>query len=249
MTRPYTTSLRASANEGRNSQPWTAERCHKLLRQLDSRLKALRRIVRNQETAQEKCMRPAQNKRIRYTYSTKGTSTKNQTAFGASTMGLPDVRRVAFESSHENTDGSNIPPSSASGASATRKMMALDDLLESLRSLRNYVPSECYRMYEAIFDWLADLLLSTQSHTEATQPKSLLSMCLRKLPACVDDIASWQLENLGVADGPSSGLDVVLDLYTQLEKFGHQGLGWSPLKQAVRAQDPAHLVQPGRLQF
>lgn len=238
MTRPYTTPLCAPANDGRHSQPWTAERCHKLLRQLDSRLKALRRIVRNQETAQEKCLRSETtgNKRIRYTYSTKGTSTKTKTAFGVSTVGLRGVRRVAFESPHENTDGSNLPPSSVTGASAMRKRMVLDDLLESLRSLRHYIPSECYRVYEAVFHWLVDLLPFTQPYAEATHPKSLLSMCLRKLPACVDDIMTWQLENPGVADGQSSGLDVVLDLYTQLEKFGHQGLGWSPLKQAVQAQ-------------
>lgn len=243
MTRPYTTPLRGSASDDRHSQPWTAERCHKLLRQLDSRLKALRRIVRNQEAAQDKCLRSEKtgNKRVRYTYGTKGTSTKSQTALGASTGALRGVRRGPFESPYENTDGSNMPPSSVTGASAGRKAVALDDLLESLRFLRNYVPSECFRVYEAIFDWLVDLLPSTQSHTETTHPKSLLSMCLRKLPACVDGIMTWQLENPGVADGPSSGLDVVLDLFTQIEKFGHQGLGWSPLKEAVRAQAVSQL--------
>lgn len=213
-----------------------------MLRQLDSRLIALRKISLSREAAQGKQLRSEEtsSKRVRYTYGTNGANTLRPNASKTSTRGLKAVRRTVSESQPIIGDASNSIYTAVSEPSGA-KTTDFDDLHESLRSLRNCVPAESYRLYQANFEWFASLLQSTQCLKGDLHPRSLLSMCLRKLPACVDDIVNWQQQNPGVTDGPSTSLDVSLDLCRQLEKFGHSGRGWAPLKQAVRAQAVSQL--------
>lgn len=113
--------------------------------------------------------------------------------------------------------------------------LAYADLLDNLHSLRGIIiPHEHYRLYKANFEWVAGLLQSTQQLSSDTQPKSLLSMCLRKIPACIDDIEAWDARNSVAAGSHSSTQDdAALEIYQQLEAFGHHG--WEPLKQTIRS--------------
>lgn len=112
------------------------------------------------------------------------------------------------------------------------------ELVDELNSVRRHVPSEIYRIYEAIFHWLNRLLHSTALHGQHARGKSLLAMCLRKIPDCVADIDAWdrqQLKDSGVKStwGVS---DAASDLYDQLEALGSPSSGWRPLRLVVRSQ-------------
>ncbi|KAL6862135.1 hypothetical protein J3F83DRAFT_762829 [Trichoderma novae-zelandiae] len=117
------------------------------------------------------------------------------------------------------------------------------ELAEELNSIRRHVPSELYRIYEAIFHWLNRLLHSTALQGKHARGKSLLAMCLRKIPECIADIDAWdrqQLKNSGVESvwGVS---DAASDLFDQLEALGSPVAGWRPLRLVVRSQ-AVHLL-------
>lgn len=243
MTLPCTTKDHGQLYITRETQQWTAEGCCKLLRQLDTRLTSLKRIIQGQEAAQDKRLRSEEpsSKRVRYTYGSNGVNKTRTNALKASSRTMRGVGRTVSEPPSITSQCEDAPELSDSCSSATHefsgiKARSLDDLYESLRSLRNSIPAVRCRIYHANFEWLSSVLQATHHQPEDRHPRSLLSMCLRKLPDCVDDIVTWQQQNPSVADGPSTTRDVSLDLYKQLEKFGHQGIGWAPLKLAVRAQ-------------
>ncbi|RFU74169.1 cysteine protease [Trichoderma arundinaceum] len=112
------------------------------------------------------------------------------------------------------------------------------DMVDELNSIRRHVPSELYRIYEAIFHWLNRLLHSTALQGKHARGKSLLAMCLRKIPACIADIDAWdrqQLKESGVESvwGTSNAAS---DLFDQLEALGSDRSGWRPLRLVVRSQ-------------
>ncbi|KAF4123306.1 hypothetical protein GMORB2_6858 [Geosmithia morbida] len=111
------------------------------------------------------------------------------------------------------------------------------DLNDELQTFRNGSPEGRYRIYTGIFSWLCELLLSTEVKENEAHKKSLLGMCLRKIPACVDDIERWDRETSQdkVTSSLNGTISVSLEIYGQLEEFGAAGLGWRPLKQTVRA--------------
>ena len=114
---------------------------------------------------------------------------------------------------------------------------ASSDLVGEMRSLRQVVTGEKYRIYEAIFGWLNGVLRSTMLEARDPHRKSLLGMCLRKVPACVANIEAYQRQvekeqgRLSVWDASN----VSFELYGQLEDLGSSESGWRPLKLAVRS--------------
>ncbi|CAM1502804.1 Fc.00g075800.m01.CDS01 [Cosmosporella sp. VM-42] len=241
-------------------QPWTAARCQRLLRQLQCRLATLRKFVNEaQKPAPRRLSKrsslndnqPAP-KRTRYTYTqrrqTSSSSTSPKTALstpprfvrtlGAMKFGhcSPAPGRVDFPTpmlrkicDQPSTPFSSLPTFEP----ATTVPRAL---LADLQLLRPLTPDGHYRIYKAIFDWLGNLLRATETKAQAPKPKSLLGMCLRRVPATMADIEAWDREvseKRGVTSvwEPSNAST---ELYEQLEGFGVAGMGWKPLKLVVR---------------
>ncbi|KAH7127719.1 hypothetical protein EDB81DRAFT_149050 [Dactylonectria macrodidyma] len=253
---------RSRPNSVDDLQPWTAARCHRLLRQLQCRLGVLRKLIHEarqpatrgiskQANSHEERTKPP--KRARYTYAQRrSTSSNHKTAnptlttpsrtvrtLGSLKLGAyppasepvefptPVLRRVCSQpavcSSSPQRDGTACSMPSA--------------LISELQSLRRLAPDGHYRIYEAIFGWLSGLLRSTESRTPAPSPKSLLGMCLRKVPAALADIEAWDSQ-VAEENGTKSVLDssnASVELYGQLEGFGTSEKGWKPLRLVVRA--------------
>ncbi|KAM5345562.1 hypothetical protein ACJ41O_011423 [Fusarium nematophilum] len=110
-------------------------------------------------------------------------------------------------------------------------------LIADLQFIRRIVPEDRYRIYEAIFNWLSGLLRSTEPLSQISHSKSLLSMCLRKVPAALAVIEAWDRQIAEEAGDKYlwGSSKTSTELYEQLEGFGVAGLGWKPLKLVVRA--------------
>ncbi|KPM46207.1 hypothetical protein AK830_g297 [Neonectria ditissima] len=262
---PSPSAHRSLADRGRSKddlQPWTAARCHRILRQLECRLGTLRKLVQEarQSTARGTSKRAGSRedntrppKRTRYTYAQRrstSTNTKNEDAtlttptrsvrtLGTMNLGrcspaservdfpTPMLRRICAQSgspgcSPKNEDNVRLEASSLAG---------------ELQTLRRLAPEGHYRIYEAIFGWLSSLLRSTEVKTSTPHPKSLLGMCLRKVPAALAEIETWDRQ-IAEQNGTKSVLDssnASIELYGQLEAMGATGLGWKPLRLVVRS--------------
>lgn len=106
-------------------------------------------------------------------------------------------------------------------------------MVSELRSLRSTAPEGHSRLYQRIFEWLSHLLTTTGPESHRQHRKSLLSMCLRQVPACVRDIEAWDRQVSKEKGEPQP--DVFLELYRQLEAFGPSSGGWRPLRLVVRS--------------
>ncbi|UKZ52283.1 hypothetical protein TrVGV298_006058 [Trichoderma virens] len=248
-----------------NSQPWTAARCQRLLRQLQSRLACLRRLISENRPAPSSGSKRASDngqestvKRVRSTYGqrpkkaasitdkTVTTPQRSVRTLGAMKLGnlsptseLVDFRTPVWRKirDHIDTPAKNIDI----------EYGLLDSLppeiVDELNSIRRHVPSDLYRNYEAIFHWLNRLLHSTALQGKHARGKSLLAMCLRKIPACIADIDAWdrqQLKESGV-ESVWDMSDAASDLFDQLEALGSSSSGWRPLRLVVRSQ-AVHLL-------
>ncbi|PHH85781.1 hypothetical protein CDD83_11177 [Cordyceps sp. RAO-2017] len=112
----------------------------------------------------------------------------------------------------------------------------LSDLFTEMRSLCLAVPATRYRVYEAIFSWLDGLLRSTACHAQDPHPHSLLSICLRRFPACIANIEAYEKQKARGQEPQSiyAASNVPCELYEQLENFGSLTHGWRPMTLAVR---------------
>ncbi|KAL6695267.1 hypothetical protein J3F84DRAFT_373947 [Trichoderma pleuroticola] len=251
--------------ESDSSQLWTAARCQRLLRQLQSRLACLRRLMSENRSAPSAGSKRASDngqestaKRVRSTYgqrAKKEASTAGQPAttpqrpvrtLGAMKLGnlsptseLVDFRTPVWRKirDHIDTPAKNIDIEHGLLDSLPSEMV------DELNSIRRHVPSELYRIYEAIFHWLNRLLHSTALQGKHARGKSLLAMCLRKVPACIADIDAWdrqQLKESGV-ESVWDMSDAASDIFDQLEALGSSGFGWRPLRLVVRSQ-AVHLL-------
>ncbi|KAH0490255.1 hypothetical protein TgHK011_001732 [Trichoderma gracile] len=247
------------------SQPWTAARCQRLLRQLQSRLASLRRLISDDHPALPTGSKRASDhghdstvKRVRCTY---GQRTK-RAAPAADKLATTPPRPVRTLGAMKL--GSLSPPSEPidfrtpvwrkirDQIDTPAKNMEIEhglldsvppELADELNSIRRHVPSDIHRIYEAIFHWLNRLLHSTALQGKHARGKSLLAMCLRKIPECIADIDAWdrqQLKDSGVKSiwGIS---DAASDLFDQLEALGSPKSGWRPLRLVVRSQ-AVHLL-------
>ncbi|RSL50626.1 hypothetical protein CEP53_008734 [Fusarium sp. AF-6] len=259
---PSAHRIMAGGSRGDKTQLWTAARCQRLLRQLQCRLVALRKLVdeAKQRTTSTRSKRPSTDddttrdrKRVRYTYGRRRSApaqTKPSTAElctpprSVRTLGAmkidrssPGEGRVDFPTPllrkfrEQSTTSQPLPTKSESANPSSSSLVA------DLQSLRRIVPESQFRIYEAIFGWMNNLLRSTDPLSHITHPKSLLGMCLRKVPAALAAIEAWD-EQIAEEEGTRFKWDssrASTELYGQLEGFGATGLGWEPLKLVVRA--------------
>ncbi|KAM6486288.1 hypothetical protein HDV62DRAFT_378418 [Trichoderma sp. SZMC 28011] len=244
-----------------NSQLWTAARCQRLLRQLQSRLACLRRLMSENRSAPAAGSKRASDngqestaKRVRSTYGQRPkkaaspvdkpattTPQRPMRTLGAMKLGnlsptseLVDFRTPVWRKirDHIDTPAKNIDIEYGLLDSLPSEMT------DELNSIRRHVPSELYRIYEAIFHWLHRLLHSTTLQGKHARGKSLLAMCLRKIPACIADIDAWdrqQLKESGV-ESVWDMSDAASDIFDQIEALGSSSFGWRPLRLVVRSQ-------------
>ena len=257
----HRSSTSSKHNHQDDLQPWTAARCQRLLRQLQSRVTSLRRLVSEakKRTSGNSSKRdnaddvpqPAA-KRTRYTYAQRRRTTSNAVptekttttpprsvrTFGTMKLNQcsPATGRVDFKTPllrkiREQPDTPIICP-----LPMARNHAVPQTLVSELQGLRRTAPDGHYRIYEAIFTWLVSLLRSTGTQASEVHPKSLLGMCLRKVPATLAEIEAWDRKMAEEAPNGSSwsSSNACLDLYGQLEGFGSTSLGWRPLKIVVR---------------
>ncbi|KAH7313260.1 hypothetical protein B0I35DRAFT_434740 [Stachybotrys elegans] len=263
ITRPVDDRSRVINNE---LQPWTAARCHRLLRQLQSRLMSLHVLVNETRTANGSTSdgpnvideRERPRKRIRQTYGQRRTTAAPRARENLSATPPRSTRTLGAM----KLDGSSPPSSQAVAptplwhrirehpetprgakddideAPTKLETPALsEDVASGLRSLKTMARPDRYRIYEAIVGWLAELLRITSGKADEPQRKSLMGMCLRKIPDCVSEIEAWDRQ---MSKEKGSGFTwkstgVSLELYEQLESFGIPGRGWRPLKLVVRS--------------
>lgn len=260
---PSAHRLSTASKQHRNEdlQPWTAARCQRLLRQLQSRITCLRKLVSEaQKTASgNSSKRPNPQdepkpirKRTRYTYAQRRRTSSNTTThetlattpprsvrtFGAMrrTQCSPATGRVDFRTPllrkiREQPDTPIVCPLPIAHTNTLPQTLASD-----LQALRRMAPDGHFRIYEAIVAWLNSLLRSTETQVSEVHPKSLLGMCLRKVPETLAEIEAWDRKMSKEAGDSSvwSSSNACLDLYGQLEGFGSTSLGWKPLKIVVR---------------
>lgn len=251
-----------------DAQPWTAARCQRLLRQLQSRLEALRKLhfkgcvesaertKRSSRVEDESEESQRASKKIRYTYGQRRQSSSSTKAVRDPMATPPRSTRTlgTMKANHESPlSGQVVVPTplwrrirdhDSSPQPAPEKMACLlgnsttslpSKLLEQLAELKSSVPSLQFRIYEAIFHWLANLLRTTGANPHEPSRKSLLGMCLRKIPACVANIEAWERQ-VSKEKGNGSkwaSSSASADMYGQLEGFGSKVSGWRPLKLVV----------------
>ncbi|KAL1871715.1 hypothetical protein VTK73DRAFT_1936 [Phialemonium thermophilum] len=107
-----------------------------------------------------------------------------------------------------------------------------------LSSLRQRTDPSLFLLYESIFRALDALLRATSSQKSTpSAPKSLLAMCLRKVPDYIGELEYWKrkdAEATGSRLAPDDS-EPSFELYSELEYLGTGGLGWKHLSTVVRA--------------
>lgn len=251
-----------------DTAPWSASRCMRILRRLESRLASLRKLVDQAPkdvqrapaaaTTQRSAKRPSrddskddqnqQRKRPRITYG--GRKKKQRIAPKQREQETPPqpirtLRAMKARSCLMQTDGLGLlAPTCANSIDQNRELcnskhqtLSPSDSATGQQHQRLQDNSERSGIHSDILVWLQSLLHSTQTSQGEPHQKSLLAMCLRKIPACIDDIDAWD-KAMAQDQAPSSihqTPDACLEIYSQLEEFGAAGLGWRPLKHTLRA--------------
>ncbi|KAI1769227.1 hypothetical protein GGR53DRAFT_475011 [Hypoxylon sp. FL1150] len=269
-------------------KPWTAARCHRLLRPLLSRIAFLRRDVMpltlpnpaddvfgqdvnragaDEQSPNKQWLKP--RKRVRLTYSQRrpsgpgseqATSTKDPRTPGTTSYlkqneksrmpgelvaATPLLRRARghlipspiltrsqrpTQESEESGDGSNQD---------FRPKRKQKDLDQRLARFRTQPASNRHGDLEAIYKSLDALLKATRTDNHRRRgARSLLDMCLRKVPQYIEELEAW--ERMEAAEnGTVSTLDnddTSAYIYNYLESFApSQALGWRHLRAVVRA--------------
>ncbi|KAG9255220.1 uncharacterized protein F5Z01DRAFT_749424 [Emericellopsis atlantica] len=108
---------------------------------------------------------------------------------------------------------------------------------ESLQSFRARIGEVRYRIYSTIFDWLRDLFLATAAAWNDPHSKSLLSMCLRRVPEYAEHIEEYERQGFAAEpmERPSSCPSASLALYSQLETLGYGPWSRALMLRAIRA--------------
>lgn len=266
--------------------PWTASRCRRLLRPLQARLSALRKVSKPDElnslsTSQATSCSPTavnrqsdkrtsdevvgttQRKKPRRTYSRRfasdegnsdpATSRVSDARRGARkqtrkpspdqsvpVVSTPLLRRARPSQSQENEAESPLPGrASISDGGNCRGPSAspLDVSLASLRALQTTTTDARYRVLEALLRDLDIFLHATESERTGSDSKSLLAMCVRKVPqyvAAVDTMEKEEAQEQGTGAffRHSSARSRI---YDELEGLGCPGRGWRSLSDMARA--------------
>ncbi|OBR13853.1 hypothetical protein CH63R_02579 [Colletotrichum higginsianum IMI 349063] len=282
---------RREADEFRQSSQsgsfWTSSRCRRLLRPLQSRLAALRKLALTEKAGpgQDACendgLDPAhhhrptkrtntqddkddfegQRKRPRRTYSRRtptGTSIdeyrpkskaplriqSRHRMSSISTPGVPNVstpilRKVRQDTMTAIPSNLTLCEKTAGFCMLSRvgKRGPLESSLNELGRLRYSLQPSRYQLYEGIIHDLYVLLRSTTPKHDTVGKKSLLAMCLQKVPRCAAEIEAWEVSK-AANHGPVSSIKKMsysLRVYDELETLGGAGNGWSHLRIVLRA--------------
>ncbi|AEO69176.1 549f8137-d5ff-47e5-a952-475907ae4f30 [Thermothielavioides terrestris] len=113
-----------------------------------------------------------------------------------------------------------------------------------LAGLRATVDAERHGLYESVFRAFDSLLRVTSPRkNQAAGPKSLLAMCLRKVPAYIAELEEWERRD-SEENGTKSavqGAGVSFEIYSELESLGAVD-GWRHLCLLARAHG-VHMIQ------
>ena len=109
-------------------------------------------------------------------------------------------------------------------------------LEEELGRLRDKIDTTRFGLYESTFRALEALLRATEEAKPLVAPKSLLGMCLRKVPQLISELEQWEEKDAqengtrSAIQGPQASFQV----YSELEFLGADQ-GWPPLRAVLRA--------------
>ncbi|KAL2181548.1 uncharacterized protein P884DRAFT_214746 [Thermothelomyces heterothallicus CBS 202.75] len=281
-----TTKQNTSTIASEHTQPWTATRCHRLLRPLLTHIAALRKVkerrdlvcnsagsgqnVKHQRTVLGKRSYPGSDsdysdkKKTCRKYSRRATrrsATTNQSCTpqrnvqrqrrqpsnkGSHDVMLPTpfLRRVRnhqlsspIRAPYDALEGED--PALASSrcthpGSGCKTKCAFE---MSLAALRSTIDAERHSLFESIFKAFDALLRVTSPRkNQAAHPKSLMAMCLRKVPAYIAGLEEWERQE-SEENGTKlavQGAGVSFEIYSELESLGAVD-GWSSLCLLVRA--------------
>ncbi|KAL2156241.1 hypothetical protein VTH82DRAFT_986 [Thermothelomyces myriococcoides] len=289
-----TTKQNTSIIASEHTQPWTATRCHRLLRPLLTHIAALRKVkerrnmignstglgqnVKPQRIVLGKRSYPGSDsdysdkkKKTCRKYSRRAirrSATSNQhplctpqrseqrqrrqpsnKASHDVVLPTPFLRRVrnhqlsspvrapydALKEEEEPAPASSRCTHSGSGCKTKCAFEA------SLAALRSTIDAERLGLFESVFKAFDALLRVTSPRkNQAAHPKSLMAMCLRKVPAYIAGIEEWERQE-SEENGTKSavqGAGVSFEVYSELESLGAIN-GWNNLCLLVRA----HAVQ------
>lgn len=111
------------------------------------------------------------------------------------------------------------------------------NLEDELIALRMSIPASQYPLYESLFRSFEALLRATSNTSQETKSKSLLTMCLRKMPHYIDELEFWERKD-AEEDGSKSILqhsEIPDQIYGELESLGPADRGWKHLRTVVRS--------------
>lgn len=257
---------------GDHTLPWTASRCQRLLRPLLSRISLLRKSVTNlpcldalppslpsptrPNAASETCAWLAPRKKLRRTYSQKGTSVlsagspqaepvrfkaardlQRESHSGEIVAFTPLLRRVRGHQVSSPVQGPEMVPEDSvdTESRVSRRDAKLEDRLASLRT---QVSPARYTDYEAIFRATEALLNVVSQKPSRTGASSFLDMCLRKVPRYIAGVKAWEVHEaeLSGTRTNATGADTGPRIYSELESLGSFDDGWTHLRTATEAE-------------
>ncbi|KAL2202003.1 hypothetical protein CC79DRAFT_1373643 [Sarocladium strictum] len=250
-------------------QVWTAARCNRLLRQITSRVAHLRQMVneavnvnRTTKRAVDSSEELPERKRVRHTYGGRRAKAMPLQERDGNTSTPPRVMRAlgAMRPHLPSSPAGLCCPTPARPTLPTNGLSAVchrgsntTDYQSRIRSrphgsasrflkqISGDIPPDRVKIYQAILTWLKRLLQLTDERRFEPGRNSLLGMCLRKMPECIDEMDAWdrqEAETLGVSSLWRSD-DAAATIYRQLEAFGGSEHGWMPFKHLVKS----HVIQ------
>ncbi|EGS20893.1 uncharacterized protein CTHT_0027320 [Thermochaetoides thermophila DSM 1495] len=275
------TSTASSGFASEQSQPWTATRCHRLLRPLLAHIAALRKD-KERRVLTRSASGPAATKsslgkrgypyddddycesRPCRKYSRKGPRRTSADSYSTITPQRNMQKMLGRSGAQESPDlrlttpfllrlrGSITSSLSLSQDSEKPRQNELRPYPESKRCqhsndlctktrcyydaelahLRRQVNSTRYSLYEPVVRALDSLLRATSPQkNQAAEHTSLLSICLRKVPECIELIKQQEEEG---ARSAIQGASVSFEIYSELESLGTTA-GWRHLCLVARA--------------
>lgn len=250
-------------------QVWTAARCNRLLRQITSRVAHLRHMVNEAVDVNRTTKRAVgpneelpEKKRVRHTYGGRrakamplrerdgniSTPPRVMRALGAMRPHLPSSPAVLCcpTPAHQTLPTNRLSAFCNRGSDATDNQSQArfrhhGSASRLLKQISGDTPPDRLKIYQAILTWLKRLLQLTDERKLEPGRKSLLGMCLRKMPECIDEMDAWdrlEAETLGVSSMWKSD-DAAATIYRELEAFGGSEYGWKPFKHLVKS----HVIQ------
>ncbi|KAK4137807.1 hypothetical protein BT67DRAFT_432000 [Trichocladium antarcticum] len=277
----------ASSTAPESAQPWTATRCHRLLRPLLAHIAALRKdkerrdligagsgsaaisqTAKPRRTVLGKRSYPGSDsdyndKKICRKYSSKASRRRSSSEHSSTpqrnaqkqrrqpgnrgsqdvVLPTPFLRRVR---NHLPSSPSQAPdePFQEAPAQASKRCSHLGACCKTrcvfeteLAGLRSSIDGERHGLYESVFKAFDSLLRVTSPRkNQAAGPKSLLAMCLRKVPACVAALEEWERGEAreNATKSTLQGAGTSFEIYSELEALGAVD-GWKHLCLLVRA--------------